>query len=440
MIPKTFNNLIRPSFYLIVFTSINIYLIVESTPETRAFNTNTYLSLFNISILTFNLIKELTQINYRPLNLHFWIFEYIFFGLTPFAASVDLNPYYVFRLATESTMTKALIILILIHIGLTFTSFRRSPSLEIMRFSLDLKRINFLIIFYLLSLPVILNLLGGREFFIRNSRYSQYSQIERTPILIIIEAILRVIPIVIFLFISFSSYEQKRKLKIQRKITLIICLVLSNPIVFARQTSMLMLVPIISVYCMNNPKLRISYPFALMGISLFFANPFDRYDGKLKKLAFVSPSRSGDFDAFGQFMNAIEVYDKHLVNIFSQLGGPLGFFIPREIWSSKPLDSGVLIAKLNNFEFQNLSCPWLGEAYINFGLIGCVLAGLFAWLLLRNVYSRNKIELISNIYLASTSFIVLRGSLLQATGNLVSGYVLIRICRKLLVLDRMKEL
>ena len=60
-------------------------------------------------------------------------------------------------------------------------------------------------------------------------------------------------------------------------------------------------------------------------------------------------------------------------------------------------NNGVLIAKLNNFEFQNLSCPWLGEAYINFGLIGCVLAGLFAWLLLRNAHSQNKIELINQI-------------------------------------------
>lgn len=333
-------------------------------------------------------------------------------------------------------MTKALLIIIMIHLGLTFSSFKISQSFEDYNFQLNTNRIKNLFLAYLLATPIILNELGGRNFLLRNARYSVVSQPERTPFLIILEAILRVTPIVLFLFISLSTVEQRILLKVQRNILLLMCLILANPVTFARQTTMLMLVPLISVYLIMYPKLRSFYPYALIITSLFFANPFDRFDGSLKKIAFISLSRSGDFDAFGQFMNAIDIYDNNLVGNFSQLGGPIGFAIPRELWTDKPLDSGVLIAKLNNLQFQNLSCPWLGEAYINFGIFGCIFACLFVMLVLKRINNQNEIETIINIFLASTSFIVLRGSLLQATGNLVCGYILIRLIYKFLDLER----
>ena len=49
------------------------------------------------------------------------------------------------------------------------------------------------------------------------------------------------------------------------------------------------------------------------------------------------------------------------------------FFVPRSIWTSKPVTTNVLIASAQNQTFTNLSCPLAAEGYVNFGMVGVVL-------------------------------------------------------------------
>ena len=56
-----------------------------------------------------------------------------------------------------------------------------------------------------------------------------------------------------------------------------------------------------------------------------------------------------------------------------QLLGAMLFFIPRSIWPSKPIGSGATIAIYQRQSFKNISCPIIGEAIINFGIIGVII-------------------------------------------------------------------
>ena len=157
--------------------------------------------------------------------------------------------------------------------------------------------------------------------------------------------------------------------------------------------------------------------------------------GKFSNFTFALLSRQGDFDAFSQFANGITQSDHGNFPILKQLFAPLFFFLPRSIWMDKPTDTGAELARLLGLKYQNLSAPWLLESYVNLRIPGLILSAIVLGFFL------TKIQLISNRSIKSTLFsslslgilfIVLRGSLLQATGRATfSIFLILWFCRKL---------
>lgn len=49
------------------------------------------------------------------------------------------------------------------------------------------------------------------------------------------------------------------------------------------------------------------------------------------------------------------------------------FFVPRSIWLGKNVPSGQLIAEFFRGHFTNLSCPFVAEFYLSFGIVGLIL-------------------------------------------------------------------
>ena len=97
-----------------------------------------------------------------------------------------------------------------------------------------------------------------------------------------------------------------------------------------------------------------------------------------------------NFDAYANFLATIENVSIYGFSMGEQLSTALFFFIPRSIWSSKPLTSGQFLGNYliekHNFFFNNISNPFISEAYLNFGLIGIIIfAILFAYLLTRGL-------------------------------------------------------
>ena len=86
------------------------------------------------------------------------------------------------------------------------------------------------------------------------------------------------------------------------------------------------------------------------------------------------------YDAFANIMATLEYVTHHGFSFGYQLLSALLFFIPRSIWSSKPVSTGEVVGDYlvdkHNFEFNNLSNPLVSEGFINFGFIGVLLMAL----------------------------------------------------------------
>ena len=134
---------------------------------------------------------------------------------------------------------------------------------------------------------------------------------------------------------------------------------------------------------------------------------------------------NGDYDAFGQLSNAI-LYNATMPFDFArQFLGVLFFWLPRSIWSDKPEGTGVLLANFRGYSFTNLSAPIWAEMLLSFGFVGIVVCSILLGILLGRLDRRFVLSEASPILAIAGSvfpfylLILMRGSLLQATGILV---------------------
>ena len=105
--------------------------------------------------------------------------------------------------------------------------------------------------------------------------------------------------------------------------------------------------------------------FALAGVNYFF---------------------QGHFDGFEMLGHTISHVNSQGVEFGSQLLSAVLFWVPRSLWPDKSIGSGDFIAfehlaKTEFVDFANFSMPLVGEAYLNFGMLGVCLS-IFAvgWL------------------------------------------------------------
>jgi hypothetical protein len=90
----------------------------------------------------------------------------------------------------------------------------------------------------------------------------------------------------------------------------------------------------------------------------------------------------------------------------------------------------VVLGETFSLNFRNLSAPWQAELLVNFRLIGIIIGAVLLGLFLAKLdyYStfQKRYEIFSAIMFGSL-FILLRGSLLQATGRFIFAVILVFI-------------
>lgn len=145
----------------------------------------------------------------------------------------------------------------------------------------------------------------------------------------------------------------------------------------------------------------------------------------------------GDFDAFQQIATTLMYVDSRGHTFGWQGLGSLLFFIPRSIWPQKAEDTGTIVAEHQGYVFTNLSAPLQAEAYIDGGLVLVlvVFAGLgilTGWMERRAVLPELQTSMVGLLVpaLAAYQVIILRGSLLQATGGLAVTLAIVWCCTK----------
>jgi hypothetical protein len=128
---------------------------------------------------------------------------------------------------------------------------------------------------------------------------------------------------------------------------------------------------------------------------------------------------AGHFDAYQNF---VRIYSSGIITEGRQLLGALLFFIPRSAWSTKPIGSGELLADASRLDLANISMPFIGEGYINFGWAGVLvftvtLAHLTATLdkAFWAETKRSSLNLFPLVYMeiVGMTFFVMRGDLVN---------------------------
>jgi uncharacterized membrane protein YhaH (DUF805 family) len=135
-----------------------------------------------------------------------------------------------------------------------------------------------------------------------------------------------------------------------------------------------------------------------------------------------------DYDSFPQIITTADLVAEDGPTYGRQAAGVLLFWLPRKVWPDKPYDTGIILARYNNFAAnENLSAPLWAEFYINFGLIGVALGFAATGLISRRLddaYLRGLLDDRQTVLtlavpvLAAYQMILLRGSLLQSMSRL----------------------
>ena len=144
-------------------------------------------------------------------------------------------------------------------------------------------------------------------------------------------------------------------------------------------------------------------------------------EGQLKATNPIQSLLTGDYDSFAQLMNGYLVGARDGIVPLKQFAGVLLFWVPRTLWTTKPVDTGGYIAAGRGYSFTNLSAPLWIEFYLN-GSWLLLAVGMFALgFALHRWDTRLNAELtfhrmpgLLGCILPFYLMILLRGSLLQA--------------------------
>ncbi len=144
-----------------------------------------------------------------------------------------------------------------------------------------------------------------------------------------------------------------------------------------------------------------------------------------------------DYDSFWQIANSYAYWQDGLVEPLRQITGSLLFWLPRSIWADKPTDTGILLAQYRNYYVENLSAPMWAEAMVNLGPAGVGIAFLLLgyWLQRMDLRLGERLHLGDVWGIVGAVFpvfltILLRGSLLQATGGFVVAVACVLFVRR----------
>ncbi len=188
--------------------------------------------------------------------------------------------------------------------------------------------------------------------------------------------------------------------------------------------------------------LGLTITFPVMSVFRSFSG-FQSYDSFIDS---IGPSLNGAFLTANYDTHNMIITSMHYIAAFGfswgrQLMGAILFFIPRSVWPTKPIGSGAMaISALNMFGFTNVSMPLIGEAFINFGIIGVVLFAIITgWCtsLIDFEYWKGADNLrpISIIYPFSIFyfFFLLRGDMMSGGAYLIANVVVGMLLTKLML-------
>lgn len=379
----------------------------------------------------------------RLFHFFFWLFTYIFFGL---AATCQLRsgdiPWTTLDIARSldlPTMGVIALGLLCFDLGTGLGELRSRPAGAV---SADAGRIHRLRAIAMTTVGLALALLYlvrvgvSKAWVSRDEGAALQEAVFPDPTTLAIWTALATFPLLIGVgcLAHFARTERNRVVRVlylmMASVGAIIELMINSPTSSARYTFGTVAFALLIYTGVASSRLRTRLILVGTVFSFLFlfplANAFRSAGGSHERTSFFAEYQGNpDYDAYWMVANAVDFWHQERIEPFRQLMGSVFFWVPRTMWADKPYDTAVVLANFRGYDFTNISAPLWAEALVNGGLVFLVvtffllgwglrhLDGQFErtyrqggwWILLMGVFP---------VYLN----ILLRGSLLQATGSL----------------------
>jgi len=140
--------------------------------------------------------------------------------------------------------------------------------------------------------------------------------------------------------------------------------------------------------------------------------------------------RTPDLDGMQSVMDVIAYTHQQGFLYGRQLLSTILFFVPRSVFPFKGEPTGPLVANFAGYESLNISCPIVGELYIDFAVPGLLIGGFLIGYLTRRADLHYSMSALSGrltidrlLYAVIAGFVVIlsRGALLAVIGPIAAG-------------------
>jgi len=324
----------------------------------------------------------------------------------------------------------------------------------------NIQKDNYLIYLTTLTALSLLIILFFQDFIIdkllyHNNGFQKYSVVKS----LIIRKSFFIIPFIGFLY-SIVFLRQNRNQREKWKFVLLLSILLlflliivKNPML-AKRNAIGPLIITIFVFLIPkwfNKNIRFLF-FLLLSmvvgfplVSIFTHSKHGIVEIILKPFDFLKEIASRDllrelltlhYDAYSNILATMEYINSYGIVLGEQLQGSLLFFVPRSLWTDKPVKTGKLIGKhlMDNYnmEFDNLSNPLLSEGLISLGAFSLFLFPVvLAFLVVKMLqwqYSKDFFKQVVAIYFSIYLIFILRGDLSSSlsffTGTFIGLYLI----------------
>ena len=340
------------------------------------------------------------------LNKIFWYFSFFFLFLAPLIQYISDTKLWKYEISDSSYVkTNLLLTIWFITYSICYwikrdkniqeQETKQDNNAHKIAFSKKYLNIGVIVVTILMAISIIM--IGFKNLFIRGQ---SSLDIEVGFIRDILTNFIRITPVYFLIYSIYYYKKENKKAKLYVLYFAIVTFILNFPISITRYWVGTVYIGIGLVLLgkfLTNKKFDIAIIIIILVVFPLF-QAFKWYSlsevvrGEMSS-SIASIYKNVDFDAYSMFARTIEYTDEKGITNGGQIIGTIFFFIPRAIWTNKPVPTGELVSDAQGQEFTNLSCPLPAEGYINFGLIGTIIFAAIIGVVLRkldNIYWKER--------------------------------------------------
>jgi hypothetical protein len=403
----------------------------------------------------------------RLLKLTFWVFVYVFMGLTPLLQiAARTFPYAIFYFRPQTLTAELIVALGLFSYEMGYARAFRSDGSLVRKFGAALSGYQvsqqrlLLLTGVALVLSVALVMLNGGIAAVLEPREQMVADLhesvggEGMAKLEVIRNLMQVSPVVsAFIWWSWIVKRRRQGIVIGSKIYLVFIVVLCiatltcNPFNGSRYLFASFAVSALMVTIRDkrwfSPTAVLVLVASLMWLYPAVGSLREADQGSMLPDLGVSAvdeqlTNGYDFDGFRSIIDGVSYVEHDGLAWGRQLLGTMTFWVPREYWDNKPRATGEIVSINVGYLFTNISSPLWEEAYVDWGMAGVIVmfflygrgsAILDDWHQERSEDVNFGGVLVT--FLAGYQFYTLRGSLWAAVAYLIPIVVLsVVVCKR----------